>query len=235
MGGVCSSAVDASPPLSPPHIYPPSAEGHRGAVAANDDDNDNFPSLLDLVERFPDLFEQRVLAHLDPIDRTFLAQTGGAFRAAAAASDMPRAGTREEVLERSVWVVTHKLKEFCKSVERLAWAKASGCPWVAQTSLWADVWRCCGGLGLTAARGMRSLVHALHVTGTWRCCGGRGSKGASGTIGSVTSPPWAGTWRYCGGRGSTAARGISGRVKRLREPGTTRRLTHGCWRNRDSA
>jgi len=82
-----------------------------------------------LLERFPDLFAQKVLQHLDPIDRTFLAQAGGTCRAAVAASDMPRAGTRQEVLEgRSVWVVTHKRREFCTSVERLAWAKANGCP-----------------------------------------------------------------------------------------------------------
>ena len=67
---------------------------------------------------------------MDPIDRTFLAQAGGACRAAVAASDLPRAGTRQEVLEgRRVWVVTHKRRDFCTSVERLAWAKANGCPW----------------------------------------------------------------------------------------------------------
>jgi len=102
----------------------------------HDDDHDAtnalFP-LLDLLERFPDLFAQKVLAHLDPIDRTFLAQTGSTCRAAVAASDLPRAGIREEVLGRSVWVVTHRLEGFCTSVELLAWAKSNGCPWVART------------------------------------------------------------------------------------------------------
>jgi hypothetical protein len=32
------------------------------------------------------------------------------------------------VLGRTVWVVTHRLKDFIVTVERLAWAKASGCP-----------------------------------------------------------------------------------------------------------
>jgi len=50
-----------------------------------------------------------------------------------AASDLPRAGTREEVQGKSAWVVRHKVTDFCTSVERLAWAKASGCPWVART------------------------------------------------------------------------------------------------------
>ena len=92
-----------------------------------------FSPLLDLLERFPDLFAQRVLQHLDPIDRTFLAQTGGACRAAVAASDLPRAGTSRVVLVKRRWLVTHQIMNFCTSVERLAWAKASGCPWVAQT------------------------------------------------------------------------------------------------------
>ena len=71
---------------------------------------------------------------MDPIDRTFLAQAGSTCRAAVVASDMPRAGTREEVLEgTAVLVVTHEIMDFCTSVERLAWAKASGCPWVART------------------------------------------------------------------------------------------------------
>jgi hypothetical protein len=132
MVGFYSSAADAT--LLAPLPEPPAAEGHGGGAADDDtNDNDTFSPLLDLVERFPDLFAQKVLQHLDPIDRTFFAQAGGACRAAVAASDLPRAGTRREVLGMSVWVVRHRLREFCTSVERLAWAKASGCPWVAQT------------------------------------------------------------------------------------------------------
>ena len=48
------------------------------------------------------------------------------------ASDLPRAGTRREVLGKTVWRVTHQISDFCTSVERLAWAKASGCPWDAR-------------------------------------------------------------------------------------------------------
>jgi hypothetical protein len=98
-----SSSSDPGTPLSPPP-EPPAAEG-LGDGAANDDDDDNkcvFP-LLDLLERFPDLFAQKVLQHLDPIDRTFLAQVGGACRAAVAAFDLPRVGTSDEVMGRRVW------------------------------------------------------------------------------------------------------------------------------------
>jgi len=141
MAGISSSAsAAAAAPLSPPNELP-AAEGHGGGggVAADDADNDHddsntFSPLLDLLERFPDLFAQKVLQHLNPIDITFLAQAAGAFRAAVAASGLPRAGTRRRVVwGKRVWVVTHKITEFCTSVERLAWAKASGCPWGSMT------------------------------------------------------------------------------------------------------
>jgi len=76
----------------------------HGCGANNDDtdDNNTYPPLLDLLERFPDLFAQKLLVHLDPIDRTFLAQAGSACRAAVAASDLPRAGTRVAVRIRAV-------------------------------------------------------------------------------------------------------------------------------------
>jgi len=148
MAGI-STSVTLAVPVSPPP-EPPTADGHGGAADHDDHDHNNnstvFFPLLDLLERFPDLFALKVLAHLDPIDRTFLAQTGGACRAAVAASDLPRAGTRRvEVLGRTrsttrrvvLWVVTHRLRAFVESVERLAWAKASGCPWVARTCAFA--------------------------------------------------------------------------------------------------
>jgi len=121
MAGISSSSVDAAPHASPP--APPAAEGH----------NDTFSPLVDLLERFPDLFKQKVLQHLDPIDRTFLAQAGGACRAAVAASDLPRAGTKHRLPGRSVWIVYHQLWSFCTSVERLAWAKDNGCLWDEMT------------------------------------------------------------------------------------------------------
>jgi hypothetical protein len=147
-----SAALAAAAAPLPPSPAPSAAEGHD----ENDNDNNNLSPLLDLVERFPDLSAQKVLAHLDPIDRTFLAQTGSACRAAVAASDLPRSGTTEEALGSTLWVVTHRLGEFVGSVERLAWAKASGCPWVTATcALHAGDSRCCSGQRITNVRGMR--------------------------------------------------------------------------------
>jgi hypothetical protein len=137
MAGISYSAADVATRWLPPE--PPATEFHAGVGTDDDTDNDNntdnnaVSPLLDLVERFPDLFEREVLRRVDPVDRTFLAQAGGVCLAAVAASDLPRAGTREEVLGKSVWVVTHRLRDFVGSVRRLAWAKSSGCPWVAQT------------------------------------------------------------------------------------------------------
>ena len=128
MAGISSQANNAAA-LSPPP-EPPAAEGHGGGSANNDH---TFSPLVDLLERFPDIFAQKVLRHLDPIDCTFLAQAGGACRAAVAASGLPREGTRRVVQGKSVLVVTHRLVQFVTSVERLAWAKASGCPWTGRT------------------------------------------------------------------------------------------------------
>ena len=144
MVGIYSFAADAVPLALPPE--PPAAMSHGGgAVEEVTENNNTLSPLLDLVERFPDLFALKVLAHLNPIDRTFLAQAGSACRAAVAASGLRRAGTRRVVMGRSVWVVTHRLTEFVGSIERLAWAKASGCPWVVRTSALRRSERASGG------------------------------------------------------------------------------------------
>jgi hypothetical protein len=81
MAGISSFGAGAAP-LSQPM-------GCRG-----DRTDNTFSPLRDLLERFPDLFAQKVLLLLDPINRTSLAQAGGPCRAAVAASDLPRAGMR---------------------------------------------------------------------------------------------------------------------------------------------
>ena len=133
MAVISSSAADAVPLATQPD--PPAAEGHGGGATDDNDDNNNntFFPLLDLLERFPDLFAEKVLAHLAPIDRTFFAQTGSACRVVVVACNLRRAGVRRMDRGRSVWVVWHRLSQFVGSVERLAWAKASGCPWDSLT------------------------------------------------------------------------------------------------------
>jgi len=69
-----------------------------------------------------------VLSRLDPTDLALLRRVDRACRAAVEYSGLPRAGvSEEEPLEVS---------QFVGSVERLAWAKDSGCPW-------RDLARCC--------------------------------------------------------------------------------------------
>ena len=75
MSGISSSNTAAAP-LSPPP-EPPMAEGHGGGTAdADDDDNNSFSPLLDLLERFPYLFAQKVLQHLNPIAAPFSRRRG---------------------------------------------------------------------------------------------------------------------------------------------------------------
>ena len=76
--------------------------------------------LLDLLQAMPDFFKKEVLERLDPTDRTMVAQVGRPWLAAVLASGFPRLPT--EV------VVRLRLEEICTSAERLAWARANGCP-----------------------------------------------------------------------------------------------------------
>jgi len=85
-----------------------------------------YPSpLLGPLEGLPDILAAEVLPRLDPTDLAMFARVGPASRAAAVASGLPRAGAGEGV--------PLKLKDFVGSVQRLAWAKANDCPWVAAT------------------------------------------------------------------------------------------------------
>ena len=68
-----------------------------------------------------------MLPRLEPADRAMLGQVGSAWRAmVVACTREPRAGLKGGVpLKVTVFVAG--------SVERLAWAKANGCPWGPKT------------------------------------------------------------------------------------------------------
>jgi len=76
----------------------------------------------------PDLFGQEVLKRLLSVDRTMVAQVGRPWLAAVLASGFPRSPKR--VRERL------QLRDFCTSAERLAWARANGCPWSLSNRNW---------------------------------------------------------------------------------------------------
>jgi hypothetical protein len=86
--------------------------------------------LLRLLEELPNLFFVEVLKRLDPTSRTMLAQVGRPWLAAVLASGLPR-------LPRGV-TTRLRLRVFCKSAERLAWAKANGCPWGVSHLSWGS-------------------------------------------------------------------------------------------------
>ena len=83
------------------------------------------PLLGALLEELLEVLAAEVLPLLDPADLAVFARVGGASRAVVVASGLPRAGTGVGV--------PLKVPEFCGSVERLAWAKDNGCPWIART------------------------------------------------------------------------------------------------------
>jgi hypothetical protein len=74
-----------------------------------------------LLEKLPEVFERVVLPRVSPADRAVLAQVGPPWLAVVLASGLPRAGKTEGV--------PLKIKEFCGSVRRLAWARENGCGW----------------------------------------------------------------------------------------------------------
>ena len=57
-----------------------------GVHEGDDADEEDTPPLLDLLQKFPDLFVKEVLERLDPTDRTMLAQVGRPWLAAVLAS-----------------------------------------------------------------------------------------------------------------------------------------------------
>jgi hypothetical protein len=105
-----------------------SGNSHLTAVVSttdhDDGDNHTPPTLTRLVEELPDLFAREVLQRMDATTRAMLAETSRTFRAAVASTGLPRVRHGSERL---------MLKEFCSSVERLAWAKSRGCPWTERT------------------------------------------------------------------------------------------------------
>jgi len=103
--------MSRSPP-APVRVPEPAPPGAPSLSAGGDDndDHDDFSPLLDLHQRFPDLFQTYVLERLDPTARASLTRTGSAF-----------------------WDLVFPRSNFLGSAERLGWAKANGCPWVART------------------------------------------------------------------------------------------------------
>ena len=89
------------------------------------------PPLLDLLERHPILFAQEVLARLAPTDRASLAGAGLVWRDVAYPRSMFPTGLPRAEMPGAVRVF--KISGFVRSIERLAWARENGCPWVART------------------------------------------------------------------------------------------------------
>jgi hypothetical protein len=86
-----------------------------------DGDHDDTFSLLDrLLEDLPEVVERFVLPALDPTALALLARVRREWHAVVVSSGLPCAGITEGAPLR--------VTEFCGTVDRLAWAKANGCP-----------------------------------------------------------------------------------------------------------
>jgi hypothetical protein len=91
--------------------------------------DDTFPLLDRLLEDLPEVVERFVLPALDPTALALLARVRRRWHVVVVSSGLPCAGTTEGAPLR--------VTEFCGTVERLAWAKANGCPWNERTCAFA--------------------------------------------------------------------------------------------------
>jgi hypothetical protein len=153
--------------------------------------DDTFPLLDRLLEDLPEVVERFVLPGLDPNALALLARVKRGWCAVVVSSGLPRAGIAEGV----PLMVT----EFCGSVERLAWAKANGCPWDERTCA-------------SAARGgfleVLRWAREHHCPWDWRTCASAARGGHlhvlrwaqenhyRGTSGRVNMLMGADTWTY---------------------------------------
>jgi len=95
------------------------------------------PLLGGLLEGLPEVLAAEVLAQLGPTDLVVFGQAGCACRAAVVAFGVPQEEAEasddsdDEGTAGGGGPFLLRVQDFVGSVERLAWAKARGCPWDA--------------------------------------------------------------------------------------------------------
>ena len=126
------------PPDGGPGPAPPAPSLSDEGNNDHDDSSPPLLDLLDLLERFPDLVLKEVLERLDPTARASLARTGSAlWDVVFPISISPFGLLRAETPPAAGVARVFKLVDFLGTAERLAWAKANGCPWDAETCCYA--------------------------------------------------------------------------------------------------
>jgi hypothetical protein len=111
----------------------------------------NYPSPLlgGLTEDLPEVLAAEVLAQLDNTDLVVFGQAARACRGAVVAFSVPQEEARsddsdDEGTEGGPLLL--RVEDFVGSIERLAWAKATGCPWdvnvFVRTPPRAGTWMC---------------------------------------------------------------------------------------------
>jgi hypothetical protein len=89
------------------------------------------PLLGGLIEKVPEVLVAEVLARLNPTDVVVFGQAGRACRAAVVAFGVPQEEEASYNSDDEGGPLLLRVEDFVGSVERLAWAKARGCPWDA--------------------------------------------------------------------------------------------------------
>jgi hypothetical protein len=144
-GGDCSGAMASG---GPPQ-------------ANNGDDDAPSELLVPLLEEWRHVLVTHVLSRLNPTDCALLARVGKPWLAVVVANNLPRAG-------KGGGAVPLKLVDFLGSVETLAWAKDSGCPWGRRT------------FELAARHGILQVLPWVREHGCewdWRTCAGAAEGG----------------------------------------------------------
>ena len=112
-------SASTPPPGGGPEPAPPAPLLSAGG---DDDDHDHdFSPLLDLQQRFPDLFLKKVLERLDPTARASLARTGNAFWDLVYPRSIFPLGLLRAETPAAGAARVFKLLSFLGSIERLAW------------------------------------------------------------------------------------------------------------------
>lgn len=126
MGGryrtrAAARAAEASSSSVDPVATTPTDKNHDGSSSSSDGDALLTPFLSELGN----VFETEVLPLLSEMDLAMLMRVGRDARKTVVASGLPRAGATEET--------PLIVRDFCRSVALLAWAKAQGAPWNEKT------------------------------------------------------------------------------------------------------
>lgn len=183
-----------------------SVRGERTDATGEPHSDGSSPLLGGLLEQAPEVLATHVLSRLDRSDLAMFSRVSRACATAAA----------EWVAEAEEVLV---VKDFVHRLERLAWAKANGCPWEDRTAaiiarhgvlealMWATEHECPRGYSVYTAAALGGRLHVLswlaNVSGKlcpWDGCATAAAAASGGWLETLQwlrgqGCPW--DWRTC--------------------------------------